>query len=47
MGCYPYWNGQDIWGVRNGAAINAIYFTGSGDNRRLHIPSLSLVLRRA
>ncbi|KAM5544672.1 hypothetical protein V8D89_001570 [Ganoderma adspersum] len=46
MGCYPYWNGQDIWGVRNGAAINAIYFTGSGEDRRLHVPSLSLVLKR-
>ncbi|PIL32219.1 hypothetical protein GSI_05464 [Ganoderma sinense ZZ0214-1] len=47
MGCYPYWNGQDIWGVRNGAAINAIYFTGSGEERRLHVPALSLVLKRA
>ncbi|KAL1941017.1 hypothetical protein VTO73DRAFT_7653 [Trametes versicolor] len=46
MGCYPYWNGQDMWGVREGAAINALYFTGAGDGRRLHIPSLSLVLRR-
>ncbi|TBU39968.1 beta-lactamase/transpeptidase-like protein [Dichomitus squalens] len=46
MGCYPYWNGQDIWGLRNNAAINAIYFTGSGNDRRLHVPSLSLVLKR-
>ncbi|KAL1941009.1 hypothetical protein VTO73DRAFT_7645 [Trametes versicolor] len=47
MGCYPYWNGQDFWGIRNNAAINAIYFTGSGSQRRLHVPSLSLVLKRA
>lgn len=46
MGCYPYWNGQDMWGVREGAAINALYFTGAGGERRLHIPSLSLVLKR-
>ena len=46
MGCYPYWNGQDLWGVRNNAAINAIYFTGSGDDRRLHVPSVSVVLKR-
>ena len=46
MGCYPYWNGQDIWGIRNNAAINAIYFTGMGAGRRLHVPSLSLVLKR-
>ncbi|KAI0663850.1 beta-lactamase/transpeptidase-like protein [Cubamyces menziesii] len=46
MGCYPYWNGQDNWGIRNNAAINAIYFTGEGDDRRLYVPSLSLVLKR-
>ncbi|KAH9850838.1 beta-lactamase/transpeptidase-like protein, partial [Lenzites betulinus] len=46
MGCFPYWNGQDNWGVRNNAAINALYFSGSGADRRLHIPSLSLVLER-
>ncbi|KAI0648780.1 beta-lactamase/transpeptidase-like protein [Trametes meyenii] len=46
MGCYPFWNGQDLWGIRNNSAINAIYFTGVGDDRRLHIPSLSLTLRR-
>ncbi|KAI0324709.1 beta-lactamase/transpeptidase-like protein [Cubamyces sp. BRFM 1775] len=47
MGCYPYWNGQDLWGVRNNAAINALYFSGSGDARRLHVPSLSIVMKRA
>ncbi|KAI8977721.1 beta-lactamase/transpeptidase-like protein [Trametes punicea] len=46
LSCYVYWNGQDAWGVRNNAAINAIYFTGSGRERRLHVPSLSLVLKR-
>ena len=45
MGCYPYWNGQDLWGVRNNAAINAIYFTGAGEDRRLHVPSVGVVLR--
>ncbi|KAI0738330.1 beta-lactamase/transpeptidase-like protein [Daedaleopsis nitida] len=46
MGCYPYWNGQDLWGVRNNAAVNALYFSGSREDRRLHVPSLSLVLER-
>ncbi|KAI0324258.1 beta-lactamase/transpeptidase-like protein [Cubamyces sp. BRFM 1775] len=46
MGCYPYWNGQDFWGVRENAAINAFYFTGKGSTRRLHIPSLDVVLSR-
>ena len=46
MGCYPYWNGQDLWGVRNGAAINALYFSGAGKERQLHVPSVDVVLRR-
>ncbi|OJT02589.1 hypothetical protein TRAPUB_6853 [Trametes pubescens] len=46
MGCYPYWNGQDLWGVRNNAAINALYFKGDGEGRRLHVPSLGLVMQR-
>ncbi|KAH9917603.1 beta-lactamase/transpeptidase-like protein [Fomitopsis serialis] len=46
-GCYPYWNGQDIWGVRNNAAINAIYLSGEGADRRLHVPSLDLILKKA
>src|ERR1700734_614264 len=29
MGCYPYWNGQDLWGLRNNAPVNLLYFTGS------------------
>ncbi|KAI0319435.1 beta-lactamase/transpeptidase-like protein [Amylostereum chailletii] len=47
MGCYPYWNGQDLWGVRNNAAVNLLYFTGSESHRHLHVPSLSLTLERA
>lgn len=46
MGCYPYWNGQDLWGVKNNAAVNAIFFGGSGDERRLHVPSLALTMKR-
>lgn len=45
MGCYPYWNGQELWGMRKNAAINAIYFTGSGVEWRLHVNSLSVVLK--
>ncbi|KAI0367130.1 beta-lactamase/transpeptidase-like protein [Pilatotrama ljubarskyi] len=47
MGCYPYWNGQDLWGVRNNAAINALYFRGEGKERRLHVPSLDLTMGKA
>ncbi|RDX46309.1 beta-lactamase/transpeptidase-like protein [Lentinus brumalis] len=46
MGCYPYWNGQDLWGVRNNAAVNLIYFSGAGVERRLHVPSIGLVMKR-
>ncbi|KAI0350806.1 beta-lactamase/transpeptidase-like protein [Trametes cingulata] len=46
MGCYPYWNGQDLWGVRNNAAVNTLYFRGEEGQRRLHVPSLNLTLRR-
>lgn len=44
--CFPYWVMLDNWGLRNNAPINAIYFAGSDDGRRLHVPSLSLVLKR-
>ncbi|TBU57475.1 beta-lactamase/transpeptidase-like protein [Dichomitus squalens] len=44
--CFPYWVGQDSWGLRDNAPINAIYFTSSGEGRRLHIPSLSMVMER-
>ncbi|CDO72016.1 hypothetical protein BN946_scf184943.g51 [Trametes cinnabarina] len=47
MGCFPYWAGRDSWGVRNNAAVNAIYFAGEGADRELHVPSLDLVLKRA
>ncbi|KAI8970736.1 beta-lactamase/transpeptidase-like protein [Trametes punicea] len=46
MGCYSYWNGQDLWGVRENAAINALYFSGSGATRRLHVPSLGIAMQR-
>jgi len=46
MGCYPYWNGQDLWGLRNGAPINLIYFTGPEPSRALHVPSLDIILKR-
>ena len=46
-GCFPYWVTMDNWGLRNNAPINAIYFSGSNDDRRLHVPSLSLVMERA
>nr|VWP01941.1 N/A [Ganoderma boninense] len=45
--CTPYWVMLDNWGLRNNAPINAIYFTGSNADRRLHVPSLSLVMKRA
>ncbi|EJF61945.1 beta-lactamase/transpeptidase-like protein [Dichomitus squalens LYAD-421 SS1] len=46
MGCYPYWNGQDLWGVRQNAAVNAIYFSGDREGRLLHVPSLSIAMTR-
>ncbi|PIL23326.1 hypothetical protein GSI_14637 [Ganoderma sinense ZZ0214-1] len=45
--CFPYWVMLDNWGLRNNAPINAIYFKGSDEHRRLHVPSLSLVMKRA
>ncbi len=45
--CASYWELFDNWGLRNNAPINAIYFTGSDDERRLHVPSLSLIMSRA
>lgn len=46
MGCYPYWNGQDLWGVKNGAAVNVVVFEGEGEGRRLRVPSTGAVLVR-
>lgn len=46
MGCYPFWNGQDLWGVRENAAVDALYFSGQGMDRTLHIPSLRLEMYR-
>jgi len=49
MACYPYWNGQDLWGVRNGAAVNVVVFDGvDGEGgRRMWVPSLGVTLRRS
>ncbi len=47
MGCYVYWNGQDIWGSRNNAPINLLYFTDSGNDRVLHYPSADIIMRRS
>ena len=46
-GCMPYWVTLDEWGMRNNATINAVYFSGAGDERRLHVPSLAVVMTRA
>lgn len=46
MGCYPYWNGQDIWALRNNAPINLLYFSGHGDERSLHLPASDVQLER-
>ena len=45
-GCMPYWVTLDEWGMRNNATINAVYFSGAGDERMLHIPSLAMVMTR-
>lgn len=47
MACYPYWNGEDLWSMKNGAPINLLYFSHSSDHRRiLHVPSVSVEMRR-
>ncbi|OCH88785.1 beta-lactamase/transpeptidase-like protein [Obba rivulosa] len=46
MGCMPYWNAQDTWGIRNNAPINLLYFTDGSDSRVLHYPSVDVVMRR-
>lgn len=46
MGCYPYWNGQDIWGMRNDVPINLLYFTGERKQRTLHVPSVDVTMTR-
>jgi len=46
MGCYVYWNGQDLWGHRNNAPLNLLYFTGNAEQRSLHFPSTDVVMRR-
>lgn len=46
MRCLPYWNGQDNWAMKNGAPVNLVYFSGSGDERALHVPSVGAELPR-
>lgn len=47
MGCYPYWNAQDFWGLKNDAPVNLVYFTTGKDGKRtLHVPSTGSVLQR-
>ncbi|THH27146.1 hypothetical protein EUX98_g7049 [Antrodiella citrinella] len=46
MGCYPYWNGQDLWGVKNGAAVNVVVFTEGQEGKRLWVPSTNITLSR-
>ena len=46
MGCYPFWNGQDLWGLRNNAPINLLYFSGDGKERVLHVPSVDVEMKR-
>lgn len=47
MSCYSYWNGQDNWGVKNGAPLNLVYFSGSGDERALHVPAAKVDMTRS
>ncbi|KAJ7725646.1 beta-lactamase/transpeptidase-like protein [Mycena maculata] len=48
LGCYSYWAGLDAWGMRNGAALNAIYFSGApGSERRLQVPAIDVELARS
>ncbi|VDC00261.1 unnamed protein product [Peniophora sp. CBMAI 1063] len=46
MGCMSHWAGIDELPMLNGAAINAIYFSGSRKDRQLHIPSLGIAMTR-
>ncbi|TCD62579.1 hypothetical protein EIP91_006729 [Steccherinum ochraceum] len=44
MGCYPYWNGQDLWGVGpEGASVNVVVLDGEGAMR---VPGVGVVLER-
>ncbi|OCH88784.1 beta-lactamase/transpeptidase-like protein [Obba rivulosa] len=46
-GCMPYWNVQDDWALRNGVPINLLYFTGDGESRILHYPSVDVTMGRS
>ncbi|KAJ7719296.1 hypothetical protein B0H16DRAFT_1739488 [Mycena metata] len=47
MGCYPYWVGMDLWGMRDGHALNAMEFSAEGTGRRLHLPAIGVEMIRA
>ncbi|KAJ7840762.1 beta-lactamase/transpeptidase-like protein [Mycena leptocephala] len=47
MGCYPYWVGMDLWGMRDGSALNAIAFSGDGSARQLHVPAVGVEMLRS
>ncbi|KZV67848.1 beta-lactamase/transpeptidase-like protein [Peniophora sp. CONT] len=46
MGCMSHWAGIDELPMLNGATVNTLYFSGEGVDRRLHIPSLKIVMSR-
>lgn len=46
MGCYPYWAGLDLWGMRNGEALNVLSFSGEEGQRLLHVPAIALQMSR-
>ncbi|KAJ7503110.1 beta-lactamase/transpeptidase-like protein [Mycena galericulata] len=47
MGCYSYWVLLDAWGMRNGAALNAVFFSGNQvSEKRLHVPAMDIELAR-
>ncbi|KAJ7840750.1 beta-lactamase/transpeptidase-like protein [Mycena leptocephala] len=47
LGCYPYWVGMDLWGMRDGSALNAIAFSGDGSARQLHVPAVGVEMLRS
>ncbi|KAJ7220213.1 beta-lactamase/transpeptidase-like protein [Mycena pura] len=46
MGCYPYWVGMDLWGMRDGHALNAIEFSGDKPGRQLRVHSVGVNMFR-
>ncbi|KZV96423.1 beta-lactamase/transpeptidase-like protein [Exidia glandulosa HHB12029] len=45
-GCMPHWAAFDDHGMRHGAAVTLISFTGDGDRRRLHVPAAEIEMTR-